>query len=252
MLARYDTHDIHALTASWFFGGSEQQYSKKVLGYECPERFLGKTLRHSGERGAKKRRCMIEVNTSARKYRIPVKITEQDAENALRVFHKMTPNIEKVYFPEVIEAIKSTRRLTAPLPYGIRAKTGGVRTFYERWGDELFREAFSYIPQRAVSDNTKAAGIRIKTRAPFAKIILESHDALLFSIGENEITDFVPIAVEEMERPINFENCSLPRESLAIPCEVEIGYNYKDFKKFKFENLNRPVLRSQKKLCIIQ
>jgi DNA polymerase I-like protein with 3'-5' exonuclease and polymerase domains len=193
---------------------------------------------------------MIEVNTSARKYRIPVKITEQDAESALRVFHKMTPNIEQVYFPEVIEAIKSTRRLIAPLPYGVNARFGGTRTFYERWGDELFREAFSYIPQRAVSDNTKAAGIRIKARAPFAKIILESHDALLFSIEENETEDFIPIAVEEMERPINFENCSLPRESLAIPCEAEIGYNYKDFKKFEFENLNRPVFKEPEPVTI--
>jgi len=48
----YDKHDAHALTASWFFGGNESDYSKKVLGYESPYRFAGKTLRHAGNLGA--------------------------------------------------------------------------------------------------------------------------------------------------------------------------------------------------------
>ena len=239
MLASYDTHDIHALTASWFFGKSENDYSKKILGYECPERFIGKTLRHAGERGAKKRRAASEVNTSARKYKVPIKITEADAEKALTTLHKMCPNIQGVYFNEVIEALKFKRRLYAPIPYGIDAPLGGVRTFFERWGDELFRMAFSYLPQRAVSDNTKAAGIRIKIRAPHSKLILESHDSLLFSIKKTLIEDFIPIGIEEMERPIDFSKCSLPRHELSIPCEVEIGLNYMELNKFKFERDRR-------------
>lgn len=236
MLEMYNQHDIHALTASWFFGGTEAKYSKKVLGYECPERFIGKTLRHAGERGAKARRAMIEVNTNARKYRVAIKITEEQAASALSVFHRKTPNIENVYFAEVVEALKvNKRRLVAPVPYGVDAIYGGTRSFFERWDDELFRQAFSYIPQRAVSDNTKAAGIRIKKRFPSANLILESHDALLFSVKRTEVEDFVPIAVEEMERPLDFTNCSLSRGLLGIPCEVEIGENYMEFRKFKFE-----------------
>ena len=46
----------------------------------------------------------------------------------------------------------------------------------------LFSEALAYLPQRAVTDNTKAAGIRIKRQFKEAKIILEAHDALLFSV----------------------------------------------------------------------
>jgi len=60
-----DEHDYHALTASWFFGGTEEMYSKKVLGYESPIRFAGKTLRHAGHLGAGKRRASIEINTQA-------------------------------------------------------------------------------------------------------------------------------------------------------------------------------------------
>lgn len=230
-----DTHDYHALTASWFFGGSEDDYSKKRWGFEHPIRFCGKTLRHAGHLGAGKRRAATSVNTDARKYKINLPpITEAQAEAALNIFHKKQPNIQQVFHAGIIEALRGPGRiLTAALPWGIDAPTGGKRIFYERWGDELFRQAFSYIPQRSVTDNTKAAGIRTKKRFPESKIILESHDALLFSIRREYLDDFVPIIKQEMERPINFSTCSLPRRSLKIPSDIEIGENYKDFVKYK-------------------
>ena len=49
------------------------------------------------------------------------------------------------------------------------------------------------------------------------------------------LEDFIPLAKKEMERPINFTTCSLPRRYLKIPCDVEIGENYKDLNKFKFK-----------------
>ena len=232
-LERYNTNDVHALTASWFLGGSEEQYSKKLLGYECPERFLGKTLRHAGERGARGKRAMNEVNTSARKYKINIRIDEDEADAALNIFHTMSPNIKGVYFAECEEIVKRTRILIAPLPYGISAPAGGRRTFYERAGDELIRQALSYLPQRAITDNTKAAGIRITKAVSYARIVVEAHDSLLFMIPERKIDEFIPIARMEMERPLDFSCCSLSRGHLSIPSDVEIGYNWMDLKKYK-------------------
>ena len=229
-----DEHDFHALTSSWFFGGTEEDYSKKVLGYESPIRFAGKTLRHAGHLAAGARRAATELNTQARKYKISIKITEAIAERALKIFHAKQPLIQRVFHAQVAETIKATRKLVAPLPYGIDAPCGGIRIFYERYGHDLDRQAFAYLPQRAVTDNTKAAGIRIKKQFPEAKIILEAHDALLFSVRHEYLDNFIPLAKREMERPINFLNCSLPRRFLKIPCEVEVGENYKDLKNYKF------------------
>jgi len=232
-----DKHDYHALTASWFFGGREEDYSKKVLGYESPIRFAGKTLRHAGHLGAGARRASTELNTQARKYKIPIKIDETIAERALKIFHSKQPKIQRIFHNEVIECLKRDRRLTAPLPWGIDAERGGVRIFYERWGDDLFREALAYLPQRAVTDNTKAAGIRIKIKFPESKVILEAHDALLFSVRKEYLDDFISVAQQEMERPINFSACSLPRRFLKIPCDVEVGENYKDLFKHKSDKI---------------
>lgn len=229
-----DAHDYHALTASWFFGGVEFDYSKKVLGYESPIRFAGKTLRHAGHLGAGKRRASIELNTQARKYKIPITINEQIAEQALKIFHSKQPRIKEIFHNGIFDAIKSKKVLYAAIPWGINAKIGGRRIFFERFSDELNRQALSYIPQRSVSDNTKAAGIRIKSEFKNnIKIVLEAHDALLFICDELLLDDFLPVVKTEFERPLNFENCSLQREPLIIPCDVEVGYNYKELNKFK-------------------
>lgn len=230
-----DTIDYHAYTAVWFFGPNEElfNYDKKKLGYEHPIRFCGKTLRHAGHLGAAKRRASIEVNTQARKYKIPIMITEAIADQALNIFHSKQPRIRGVFQNGIVECLKKDRQLIAALPYGIDSPTGGKRTFFERWGEELFRQAFSYIPQRTVSDNTKAAAIRIRTQIPTIKIVMESHDALLFSIPISKVPTYAPIIKKEMERPINFSQCSLKRRSLKIPCELETGKNYRDLSKFK-------------------
>ncbi|MGH9977566.1 MAG: hypothetical protein ACRD8Z_17285, partial [Nitrososphaeraceae archaeon] len=182
---------------------------------------------------AGKRRAAVTVNTDARKYKIPIAITEAIAERALMIFHARQPKIRAVFQAGVIDCLKKNRQLIAPLPYGIDSPCGGKRTFFERWDEELFRQGFSYLPQRAVSDNTKAAALRIKERVPRIRIVMESHDALLFCIPIIRLQEWTPIIKEEMERPISFEHCSLPRPSLIIPCEIETGYNYKDMSKFK-------------------
>lgn len=244
-LEMYDTNDIHALTASWFFGGTERDYSKKILGYEHPIRFAGKTLRHAGHLGAGKRRAATELNTQARKYGIPITITEAQADVALGIFHTKSPKIQQIFQGGIISVIKTCRQLVAPLPYGVPAAMGGKRTFFERMGEDLYRQALSYIPQRAVSDNTKAAGMRIKERIPIIKCVMEAHDALLFCIPKSKLTTWIPIIKEEMERPIDFSHCSLPRHELVIPCDIETGTNYRDlskFKDFKLESAQKIIL----------
>lgn len=244
-----DERDYHAWTASWFFGGSESDYSKKVLGYEHPIRFGGKTLRHAGHLGAGAKRAMTELNTQARKYKIPLNISLKKAEEALNIFHRKQPKIRAIFHNGIIEALRG-RKLIAPVPYGVDSKIGGVRIFYERWGDELFRQGLSYIPQRAVSDNTKSAAMRIRARIHGIRIILEAHDALLFSIPIPRLEEWAYIIREEMERPIRFDHCSLPRRDLVIPCDIETGMNYMELSKFK---MIRPevVQRSLKERIVV-
>lgn len=243
-LEAIDKHDFHALTASWFFGGTEDDHSKKKHGYETPIRFAGKTLRHAGHLGASKKRAAISVNTDARKFKVNIAITEADAERALKIFHSKQPKIQQVFQASVIKEIERTGTLCAPIPWGFNSNVGGRRQFFERPGDERNRQAFAYLPQRSISDNTKGAGLRIKERIPGIKIVLESHDSLLFCIRKSRLPHVAPIVKQEMERPIDFRTCSIIRRPLIIPCELEISEtNYQKLtsKHELVSAINKPV-----------
>lgn len=230
-----DKIDYHALTASWFFGGTWEDHSKaKNNGKETPIRFCGKTLRHACHLGASKRRAAITVNTEARKNKIDFRISEQAADRAIKIFHSKQPKIRGTFHLGIQNALMKDGKLVAPVPYGIDAPIGGVRTFFERWGDELFRQAYSYIPQRTVSEHVKAAAIRIRKRASWILFVVEAHDALLCMVPIERKLEAAAIIKEELERPINFDKCTLGNGDLIIPVDLEEGMNYKDLGKFKY------------------
>ena len=230
-LRMMDEIDIHALTASWSFGGTWETHSKKAnKGKETPERFIGKTGRHAGHLGIKKGELSKMVITQARKYHISISgFSEWKAGKFLDVFHKQCPNVRAVFHYGVEECLsKNNRTIYGTVPFGIDSSIGARRQFYERWGNQLFKEAYAYIPQQTVTDNTKAAMLRTKDRVPDIRIIGESHDSFCFEAPLGEWKDIAKIAYEEMARPISFKTCSLSRRDLVIPSEVEIGDNYKD------------------------
>lgn len=230
-----DTVDYHALTASWFFGGTEQDHSKKVLGFESPIRFAGKTLRHAIHLGCGEKTAAADVNNKARKAKINYKISVPEAKRCIETFHKKQPSIKNVFQKQVIECLQKNKVLIAPVPYGIPAKVGGRRLFFERESDQFYREAFSYIPQRAVSENTKGAATRIYRKHPWIKVLVEAHDGLLVSVPIVRKREAASILRKEMEVPIDFSTCSLKRGELVIPCEIEEGYDYKNLHKYKDE-----------------
>ena len=97
--------------------------------------------------------------------------------------------------------------------------------FMHQFDDKSLREAYSYLPQNTVTTNTKLAMLSAKREFGDAvKILVEAHDGFLLGSIRNDVPYMWPRKIKAlMERPINFANCSLPRGSLVIPAEVEIG-----------------------------
>jgi DNA polymerase I-like protein with 3'-5' exonuclease and polymerase domains len=226
MLKLFDTIDIHALTASWVFGGKYEDHIKKE-GIEPVTRFGGKTIRHAGNYNMGKRRLVIDVTAKARRFHIDISLSESQAEKCLTAFHKNSPRIREVFHRDIRKAITDNKRVLTN-PYGRR------RIFLDQMGEDLYREAYAQIPQSTVGDHTAGALIRIKKRIPWLEIILESHDAILVQNYESQSDEVRGVVKEEFEREIDFSRCSLKRNSLKIPCDCEVGYNYKDMRKFKY------------------
>jgi uracil-DNA glycosylase family 4 len=219
--------DIHAVTAANCFGIDVNMLTPKQW-KEDPRRFIGKTTRHAGNYGMQKGRLMNLIQTDARRFHIEVPpISEWKAGEILRKFHLMMPKIQGVFHVEIQEALQNNGRvLISPF--------GRYRMFFDRWSDALFREAYAYIPQSTVSDHLKHAMLRIKKRLPWLQIVVEAHDAVVWQCYPEQFNDVAAVVKEEMERPIDFERCTLAREPIIIPADVKVGReNYKDLVDYK-------------------
>ena len=213
--------DVHRVTASWFFGVPSEKISPE-------QRFIGKTGRHAGHYDMGKRRLMEIVNTDAKKYHINVNLSEYKAGQILETFHKQSPNIRGVFHEEIQRALQDNQA-TLVNPYGRR------RQFYDRWGRELFKEAYAQLPQSTVPDHLRRAGIRARRRITEAGIdarfVVEAHDALVAIVREGDVDDYLHILVREIQQPISFERCTIKRGEVIIPTETKVGRNYREFDK---------------------
>jgi DNA polymerase I-like protein with 3'-5' exonuclease and polymerase domains len=218
--------DVHGRTASFIFGGDEKNYCKTKEHPDPPERHIGKIGRHAYGYGTSAKRLMLESNTQARRFHIDIQISEWRAKQILAIMDEKAPKISQVYWPAV-RAIAHGNRI-------IRTAHGRVRQFLNRLNDELFREMYSYIPQADVSDHLKVSMIAIKKRFKHhIRYVMEAHDAFAAEIPETAKDDVAGYTREVMESPIDFSGCTISRGLLVIPCDIEFGENYKDFKKWK-------------------
>lgn len=236
LLKLFDVVDIHKLT---FAIGQElpivrkapnakaafelkDEVNEALKGITKDERFVGKGLRHAGNYDVGKRKYMLKLNADARRFGIPLTISEWRAGQQLERFHQFSPNIRGVFHREIKEVLNETRMLVRP--------DGSKRFFHERMGPDLFREAFADIPQSVVANQTKRAMLKLKMEIPDVQIVLESHDAFLIQWWEKEADYVAELAKKFMSAPIDFSECSLKRGTIVIPSDVEFGYNYADMK----------------------
>jgi DNA polymerase I-like protein with 3'-5' exonuclease and polymerase domains len=165
------------------------------------------------------------VNTDAKKYHINVNISEWKAGVILDKFHAFSPNVRGVFHAEVQKALQD-RNHTLTNPFG------RYRQFFDRWGKELWKEAYAQLPQSTVPDQIRRAGIRAKrrfaTECVDARFVVEAHDALVGLVKEEHVAEYVKIMHEEIERPIDFSRCSISRGELIIPAETKVGWNYRE------------------------
>ena len=218
--------DIHRMTYSWIVGNTPNSLVKSFFEvneyFECTrlageinkilkglindeDRQIGKKFRHAGNYDMGKRTAAINAA-----------ISELRSGKILKLFHETNPSIQGVFHKGIQEALRDNNR-TLVNPFGRQ------RQFYNKWGDELFKEAYAQIPQSTISDQTKFAAQRIEKRAPYLRIVMESHDSFLAMCPIRDVDKCIPIIKEEMESPIDFSNCTLPRGTITIPSEIKLG-----------------------------
>lgn len=213
-LKLFDSSDFHSIVAGWIFNKDP-----KDIDYNT-ERFIGKKGKHAMAYGEGDKKLMLDVNMNAKKFGIPVQISQKTAKIIIETLHKKMPRIRSEYHNEVKRQIGRDRTLFNPF--------GRMRQFF---GNVKDTECYAQIPQSTVPDALRLAALRAKKRNPKLRICIESHDALLLKSKEDEYEKDAKILREEMEKEIDFKNCSLSRGKLRIPVEIEVGKRYSELKK---------------------
>lgn len=238
LLEAFDKVDIHRRTAGLIFSYTKDLILTTdlvpvvdIMEKDGPERFCGKKTRHAGNYDMGKGRFMVEFNTDAQKFDIPMSISEWRAGQMLELFHAASPKIKQKFHYDIQESLKSTRCIIDPF--------GGVRIFNGRMDEELYKEGYANIPQRTVAHVVQGAALKIDDELNGDKAMMwlsEDHDSLKMQVPANNWEIYGRLMKKHFEVPVDFRTyCSLKRDyTLTIPCEIEISEtNYAEMHKVK-------------------
>lgn len=238
LLEAFDKVDIHRRTAGLIFGYTKELILSTntisvvdILEKDGPERFCGKKTRHASNYDMGKGRFMVEFNTDAQKFDIPMSISEWRAGQMLDLFHAASPKIRNKFHKDIQDCLQSTRCIIDPF--------GGVRIFNGRMDEEIFKEGYANIPQRTVAHLVQGAALKIDDELNGDKVAMwlsEDHDRLLMQVPASNWELYARLMKKYMETPINFSiYCSLKRNvKLTIPCDLELSdTNYAELRKVK-------------------
>jgi DNA polymerase I-like protein with 3'-5' exonuclease and polymerase domains len=153
-----------------------------------------------------------------------------DAKKLMELYHKANPNL-RMWYQQIQEELKRSRTLVNLL--------GRKHRFLDRWGDSLFRSAYSYIPQSTVGDLLNLALLKIyhgQKDLPFEiSILLQLHDAVYVMTREENVMDLIKYLRSNMLIPLKCNNLEFMidvdfkvGDSWGESEDVEINWREKD------------------------
>jgi len=203
--------DIHTLIASMLLRKSTSTVSKK-------ERQLGKKVGHATNYGmGPKRLCEVCHEE------LGLTLSMSEAKRLQQQYLDAFPKI-RIWHLEVQEQLRNSRTLINPL--------GRRRYFFERWGDELFKQAYAHLPQSTIVDLLNTGLIKLHTMG--IQNLLQVHDSIVYQLP-GDIRSNANVApmthiVEALKTPIIIKG-----RKITVPVEIKSGSNWNDLKPIKLE-----------------
>jgi len=178
------------------------------------QRYLGKKAVHGAQRAMHGKRLSNELL----KETPPVVITPEEGEAMINAYHAAKPAVRDVYFQETAREVRDNRKLTN--------SWGRVLEWpYNRFDDELYREAYSFRPQADAADLLNQWGLvplhnLIKQHVMKTRIHIQRHDALVMSTNIAEGHYIVECLNYWLTQPVYYFGVPL-----SVPISVKIGLN---------------------------
>lgn len=214
MIAAFESGvDIHRKTAGLLFNKnpediSDDKGSASIGGGLLSERDWGKRSNHG-----------LNYDLSYRAAALIWEIPDNEAKYVVDRYHAVYPGVRQ-YHAWVRAQLNKNRTLTNCL--------GRRRLFTSRWGDELFKEAYAFIPQSTVADIINERGLAFVMNNPDfygAEILNQVHDSLVVQISYEKVpverhAEILKRLVDSLQTPITFRG-----QTFSIPADTHVGVN---------------------------
>lgn len=182
------------------------------------ERYLGKKTRHANNYGMQALRMHDSLMQEGKYFSVDV------CKNLLERANAADPSIKGVFHKYIEDTLYKNRTLSTP--FGRERQFLGLRPNSKN--GNLLNEAYSYIPQSVVGDNTGFALEELQLSPELGiSVLQEGHDSLVQEVAYNSSNcDLLVVAlertIESFNRPITFHNGI----TVDIPVEAELSWNF--------------------------
>ena len=205
--------DIHSLTASLIFG---DPIEKIIEEHENKVPVAIGDGTHTKREWGKRANHGLNYGLGYRAFALYYEIPERDAKRIVEAYHDVYPGVRK-YHEWVRNSLSKDRT--------IKNLLGRKRTFLDRWGEQLFKAAYSFIPQSTVADVINRFGVLyVYEYEPDIVLLNQIHDALLIqipiNIGIEKHASILQQVKKSLEHPLEAWG-----RKFVIPAEVEAGFN---------------------------
>jgi len=206
--------DVHRLTASLIFGVPYDEVSDEPG--SCPisrgrfsQRHWGKKLNHALNYG-------LRYKGFALRYELP----ETEAKWLIERLHACYPGVRESYHSMIRDQLARDRTLTNLF--------GRKTRFFGKWDDNLFREAYSCIPQGTAGDKINEQGINYiyYNQDDFGPIelLIQIHDSIGFQIPLSfpwlDHARMLKKIKDSLETPLVWRD-----REFVVPVDLTIGKN---------------------------
>jgi DNA polymerase-1 len=210
--------DVHSLTAALIFSEPIDKIKEEdKLGLPCSlgdgthtKRFWGKKANHG-----------LNYDLGYRSFSLYYEIPESDAKFIVDRYHMAYPGVRQGYHTQVRDMLSRHRTVSNCM--------GRKRLFLDRWGDQLFKDAYAQIPQSTVADVINERGIEHiyydQVNYGYVELLLQVHDSIVFqiplSVPWKEHARILMRIKASLETPLEWKT-----RTFTIPADVQMSLGH--------------------------
>ena len=217
--------DRHKILAQQIFNLPESHYTEKEW-KDSIERYLGKKVRHANNYWMQAQTLADTLAKEGKSF------TVAQCKFILDRVNQIDPSIQGTFHEYIRQCLYKTRTLKTP--FGRERQFFGLRGGDSSGNNKIFREAFSYIPQSTVGDNTGFSvyelSLAYDNRGEKNGIVQECHDSIVQEVQAQPdmIYDWCQRTLKAFDREVTISGTTF-----KMPIEGEIGFTLGEMETLK-------------------